>query len=136
MRLNLEVVLFFEPTQSTPNAVLIYNHANRGTLLDVVQGTESITHSPRMVDDNNHGHTPISCDVLVHMKCNYAVSHIQVKTYTFLLKCLNAKDENVTHPVPCPESSPTPSHMHMLSVKTAIYVPSMTIFPKQKLFVL
>ena len=42
----------------------------------------------------------------------------------------------MTHPVPCPESSPTPSHMHMLSVKTIIYVPSMTIFPKQKHFVL
>ena len=37
----------------------------------------------------------------------------------------------MTHPVPCPESSPTPSHMHMPSVKTVIYVPSMTIFPKQ-----
>ena len=30
------------------------------------------------------------------------------------------------------ESSPTPSHMHMSSVKTVIYVPSMTIFQKQK----
>ena len=68
-------------------------------------------------------------------KCTYnAISHIQVKTYTFLLKCLHVMDENVTHPVPCPESSPTPSHMHMQSVKTVIYVPSMTIFPKQKLF--
>ena len=34
----------------------------------------------------------------------------------------------MTHPVPCLESSPTPSHMHMPSVKTVIYVPSMTIF--------
>ena len=40
----------------------------------------------------------------------------------------------MTHPVPCPESPPTPSHMHMPSVKTIIYVPSMIIFPKQKLF--
>ena len=40
----------------------------------------------------------------------------------------------MTHPVLCPESSPTPSHMHMPSAKTVIYVPSMTIFPKQKLF--
>ena len=39
----------------------------------------------------------------------------------------------MTYPVPCLESSPTPSHMHMPSVKTVIYVPSMTIFPKQKL---
>ena len=37
----------------------------------------------------------------------------------------------MTHPVPCHESSPTPSHMHMPSVKTVIYVPSMTIFPKK-----
>ena len=65
--------------------------------------------------------------------CN-AISHIQVKTYTFLLKCLHAMDENVTHPVPCLEFSPTPSHIHMPSVKTVIYVPSMTIFPKQKPF--
>ena len=64
--------------------------------------------------------------------CN-VISHIQVKPYTFLLKCLHAMDENVTHPVTCPESSLTPSHMHMPSVKTVIYVPSMTIFPKQKL---
>ena len=26
-------------------------------------------------------------------------------------------NENVTHPIPCPDSSPTPSHMHMPSVK-------------------
>ena len=43
-------------------------------------------------------------------------------------QCLHAKDENVTHLVPCLVSSPIPSHMHMPSVKTAIYVPSMTIF--------
>ena len=59
--------------------------------------------------------------------CN-AISHIQVKTYTFLLKCIHVMDENVTHLVPCPESSPTPSHMHMPSVR------SMTIFPKKKAF--
>ena len=40
----------------------------------------------------------------------------------------------MTYHVPCPESSPTPSHMHMPSVKTITYVPSMTIFPKQKIF--
>ena len=34
----------------------------------------------------------------------------------------------MTHFVPCLESSLTPSHMHMPSVKTIIYVPSMTIF--------
>ena len=55
-------------------------------------------------------------------------------TYTFLLKCLHVMDENVTHHVSCPEASPNPSHMHMLSMKTVIYVPSMTIFPKQILF--
>ena len=64
--------------------------------------------------------------------CN-VISHIQVKTYTFLLKCLHVMDGNVAHPVLCPESSPTSSHMHMPSVKTVIYVPSMTIFSKQKL---
>ena len=133
MRLNLDVVPFYKPAQSMPNVVLIYNHANCGTLLDVVQGTESTAHSPRMVNDNNHEHTPISCDVPMHIKCNYAISHIQVKTYTFLLKCLHDKDENVTHPVPCSESSPTPSHMHMPRVKTIIYVPSMTIF-QNKIF--
>ena len=71
---SLDVVPFSEPAQSKPNAVLIYNHANRGTLLDVVQGTVSTTHSPRMVNDNSHAYTPISCDVPVHMKCNYAIS--------------------------------------------------------------
>ena len=111
--------------------MLIYNHSNRGALLDAIQGTEFTTHSSRMVNDNNYAHTPISCNVPMNMKCNYAISHIQVKTYTFLLKCLHAKDENVTHPVPCPDSSPTPSYMHMPSVKTVFYVPSMTIFPKQ-----
>ena len=57
MRLHLDVVPISEPAQSTPNAVLIYNHANRGTLLNDVQGTESTTHSPKMVNDNNHAHT-------------------------------------------------------------------------------
>ena len=56
------------------------------------------------------------------------ISNIQVKTYTFIFKCLHAMDENVTHPVPCTESSPTPLHMHMPSVKIVIYVLSMTIF--------
>ena len=65
--------------------------------------------------------------------CN-AISHIQVKTYTFIPKCLHAMDENVTHPVLCPETSSTLSHMNMLSVKIVIYVPSMTILQKQKLF--
>ena len=74
MQLNLDVVPFSEPAQSTPNALLIYNHANHGTLLDDVQGTESPTHSPRMVNDNNYAHIPISCDVLVHMKSNYVIS--------------------------------------------------------------
>ena len=74
MQLNLDVVPFSELAQSTPNTVLIYNHANRGTLLDVVQGIEFTTHSPRMVNDNNHAQTPISYDVPVHMKCNYAIS--------------------------------------------------------------
>ena len=80
------------------------------------------------VENNSYkGYSPPKCT------CN-AISHIQVKTYTFLLKCLHAMDENVTHPVPCPESSPTPSHMHMPSVKTVIYVPSMTIFFQNKTF--
>ena len=72
-------------------------------------------------DKSYKGYSPLKC------MCN-SISHIQVKTYTFLLKCLHAMDENVTHPVPCPESSPTPLLMHMPSVKIVIYVPSMTIF--------
>ena len=80
------------------------------------------------VENNSYqSYSPPKCT------CN-AISHIQVKKYTFLLKCLHVMDENVTHPVPCPKSSSTPPHMHMPSVKTVIYVPSMTIFPKQKLF--
>ena len=74
MQLNLDVVPFSESAQSTPNVVLIYNHANRGTLLDVVQGTVSTNHSPRMVNDNNHAHTPISCNVPVRIKYNYVIS--------------------------------------------------------------
>ena len=66
------------------------------------------------VENNSYkGYSPPKCT------CN-AISHIQLKTYTFLLKCLHVMDENVTHPIPCPESSPTPSHMHMSSVKTVI----------------
>ena len=84
MRLNLDIVSFSEPTKSTPNAVLIYNHENRGTLLDVVQCIMSTTHSPRMVNDNNHTHTPISCDDLVHMKCNYAVSCLCNVTHIYM----------------------------------------------------
>ena len=80
------------------------------------------------IENNSYkGYSPLKCT------CN-AISHIQVKTYTFLLKCLHSMDENMTHSVPYPESSPNPSHMHMPSVKTVIYVPLMTIFPKQKLF--
>ena len=90
MRLNLDVVPFSEPAQSTQNTMLIYNHANRGTLLNVVQGTESPTHSPRIINDNNHAHTSISCDVPVHMKCNYAISclchvtHTHTRTHTYM----------------------------------------------------
>ena len=54
------------------------------------------------VENNSYkGYSPPNCT------CN-AISHIQVKTYTFLLKCLHAMDENVTHPIPCPESSRLP----------------------------
>ena len=84
MRLNLDVVSFSEPAQSTLNSVLIYKHANRGTLMDVVQGTVSTTHSPRMVNDNNHAHTLISCDVPVHTKCNYVISCLCHVTHTEL----------------------------------------------------
>ena len=76
-------------------------------------------------DNSYKGYSTSKCT------CN-VISHIQVKTCTFLLKCLHAMDENVTHPVSCPESSPTPSHMHMPSVKTVIYVPSMTIFQNKR----
>ena len=72
-------------------------------------------------DNSYKGYSPPKCT------CN-VISHIQVKTYTFLLKCLHAMDENVTHHVPCPKSSPTSSHMHMPSVKIIIYVPSMSFF--------
>ena len=64
------------------------------------------------------------------MQCQF--THLS-KNINIPTQCLHAMDEYVTHLVPCPESSPTSSHMHMLSVKTVIYVPSMTIFPKQKL---
>ena len=84
MRLNLDVVPFSEPAQSTPNAVLIYNHANRVTILDIVQGTVSTTHSPRMVNDNNHVHIPISCDVSMHMKCNYVISCLCHVTHIYM----------------------------------------------------
>ena len=40
----------------------------------------------------------------------------------------------MTHSVPYFESSLTPSHMHMPSAKTVIYVPSLTIFSKTKAF--
>ena len=74
------------------------------------------------VENNSYkSYSPSKCT------CN-VISHIQVKTYTFLLKCLHAMDENVTHPVLCPESSPTPSHMHMPTMKTIIYVPSLPFF--------
>ena len=84
MQLNFDVVRFSKPAQSTPNAMLIYNHAHRGTLLGIVQSTESPTHSPRMVNDNNHAHTPISCDALMDMKCNYVISCLYHVTYIYI----------------------------------------------------
>ena len=52
-------------------------------------------------------------------KCTYnGTPHIQVKTCTFILKCLHVMDENVTHAIPYPESSSTSSHMHMPNVAT------------------
>ena len=84
MRLNFDVVPFSKPAQSTPNIVLIYKHANHGTLLDVIQGTESTTHSSRMANDNNHAHIPISCDVTVHMKCNYVISWLCHVTHIYM----------------------------------------------------
>ena len=77
-------------------------------------------------DNSYKSYSPPKCT------CN-SISHIQVKIYTFLLKYLHAMDENVSHPISCPESSPTSSHMHMPSVKTIIYVPSMTVF-QNKIF--
>ena len=84
MQLNLEVVQFSEPSQSTLNAMLIYNNANRGTLLDIVQGTVSTTHSPRIVNDTNHAHTRLSCDVPVHMKCNDVISCLCHVTHIYM----------------------------------------------------
>ena len=46
-----------------------------------------------LVENNSYmGYSPPKCT------CN-AISHIQGKTFTFLLKCLHAMDENVTHHV-------------------------------------
>ena len=75
-------VPFSEPAQSTPKAVLIYNHENHGTLLYIIQSTVSTSHSPRMMNDNNHAHTPISCDVHMNMKCNYVISCLCHVTHT------------------------------------------------------
>ena len=44
----------------------------------------STTHSPRMMNDNNHAHTPISCDVPVHMKCNHAISCLCHVTHIYM----------------------------------------------------
>ena len=98
MRPNLDVVPFSEPAQSTQNTVLIYNHANRGTLLDVVQGTVSTTHSPRMVNDNNHALTPISCNVPMHMKCNYAISCLCYVTHIYIYGCYMDNFIHALHP--------------------------------------
>ena len=97
MRLNLDVVPFSELTQSTLNAVLIYSHANRGTLLDIVQGTVSTTHSLRMVNDNNHAHTSISCDVPMHMKCNYVISCLYHVTQIYN-ECYMDNSTHALHP--------------------------------------
>ena len=87
MQLNLDVVPFSESAQSTPNVVLIYNHANCGTLLDVVQGTVSTNHSQRMVNENNHAHTPISCNVPVRIKYNYVISCLCHVTHIYIYGC-------------------------------------------------
>ena len=112
---------------------IIYKNVYQSHILASFKITASKKHHPSLyhlhlkygpITENNSykGYSPPKCT------CN-AISHIQVKTYTILLKCLHAMDENVTHPVACPESSLTPSHMHMPSVKTIIYVQSMTIVP-------
>ena len=82
----------------------------------------------RPVKNNSYkGCSPPKCT------CN-VISHIQVKTYTFLLKCLHVMDENVTHHVLCLKSSPTPSHMHMPSVKNRHLCSINDHFSKTKVF--
>ena len=93
----LDVVPFSELTQSLPNAVLIFNHENRGTLLDVVQGTMSTTYSSRMVNDNTYAHTPISCDIPVHMKCNYIISCLCHVTHIYTDAIWTISFMNYTH---------------------------------------
>ena len=81
-----------------------------------------------LVENNSYkDYSPRKCT------CN-VISHIQVKTYTFLLKCLHAMDENVTHTVPCPKSSLTPSYMHMPSVKNCHLCSINDHFSKTKAF--
>ena len=74
------------------------------------------------------GYSPPRCT------CNGKHTYIQVKICTFLLECLHAMDENVTHPTLCPESSPTPSHMQMPSVKTCHLVFHPMPFLQNKIF--
>ena len=56
------------------------------------------------------GYSPPKCT------CNGKHAHIQVKVCTFLIECLHIMDENVTHPIPCPESSPYPSRPTVIGV--------------------
>ena len=77
------------------------------------------------------GYSPPKCS------CNHQTPHIQAKICTFLLECLHVMDENMTHPIPCPKSSPTPSHKQMPNVKNQPPFCSINDhFSKQKLFVL
>ena len=51
------------------------------------------------------GYSPPKCT------CNGNQTHS--RKYVILLECLHVMDENVTHPIPYPESSSTPSHMQV-----------------------
>ena len=63
-----------------------------------LEGTLSTTHSPKMVNNNNHAHTPISCDILVHMKCNYAISCLCHVTHIYIYGCYMDNFIHALHP--------------------------------------
>ena len=64
------------------------------------------------------GYSPPKCT------CNDNQTHSS--KFMILLECLHVMDENVTHPIPYPESSPTPSHMQVAKYELLSFFPMTT----------
>ena len=70
------------------------------------------------------GYSPTKCT------CNSSTQTHSSKTCKSILKCLHDMNENMTHPLPCLESSLTPSRMPKPRVRKTLFSKQKVLFSK------